>query len=92
MHDGEDCVSLGLSGPGAGHSDQMSLWGHLLQRGGMLHVWEEEYILIFWWPRRVDWKIASCLLMSYNFLQSNRALAEHMAAQLEMTNSSLHSS
>lgn len=43
-----------LSGLGAGHSDQMSLWGHLLQGGGVFYVGEEECAQIFGGLGRVD--------------------------------------
>lgn len=35
--DGEDSISTRFSRFGAGNSDQISLWGHLLQTGGMFY-------------------------------------------------------
>lgn len=50
----EPSVRHPLSGLGAGHSDQMSLWGHLLQGGGVFYVGEEECTQICGGLGRVD--------------------------------------
>lgn len=42
--------------------------------------------------RRVGWRMAGCLLTSYNSFRSNGVLAERMAAQPEVTDPSLPSS